>query len=169
MNSTVKAIITGYSNSALRCPFAYAQLDCGHSAEVKCVPYEGECMNCGQRAIAPSGKPCANCGGMSYRIIFTPDYHNEAHRLTKVGDQIACGECDKHAERIAWLKTLNPKTVHHARFRPRHSGGGYYTLYTLDATSPSNFMSIGGIEATPEVDALLDAMRVAALSPTEPA
>ena len=70
---------------------------------------------------------------------------------------------------MAWLKDLDPKTIHHARFRPRHSGGGYYTLYKLDAASPSNFMGIGGIEATPEVDAILNQMQIAALSPTEPA
>src|SRR5271156_448863 len=84
-----------------------------------------------------------------------------------VGSELSCERCKEIAEAIAWLNALDVKTVHHVRFRPRF--GGTYTFYKLDSTSPSNFLSIGGCHATPEIDAVLRRIGLLPISPSEAA
>jgi hypothetical protein len=84
-----------------------------------------------------------------------------------IGSELPCGQCKTIAEQIAWLEALDPKVVHHVRYRPRF--GGTYTFYKLDVTSPSGFFSIGGTYATPEIDAILQHKGLSPISPTEQA
>jgi len=84
-----------------------------------------------------------------------------------VGDEKPCEVCDDIAADIAWLETLDIKTVHHVRFKER--GGGVYLYYRLDHTSPSSFMLIRGTAATPAIDTVLRRIRLSPISPTEQA
>jgi len=87
---------------------------------------------------------------------------------TIIGLEIDCARCATIATQVAMIEALDPKDVHHIRFRTRF--GGTYTFYKLDHTSPSNFFSIGGCYATPETDAAIARMKlVAPISPTEAA
>lgn len=83
-----------------------------------------------------------------------------------VGDVKECKTCEQHEKEEQWLRDLDYSQVHHSRFDPRF--GGQYRFYRLDRTSPSNFMLIGGVAATPAIDAiLLTKTNCGPLSPTE--
>ena len=85
-----------------------------------------------------------------------------------VGSELPCERCQVIAEQVAWIESLDPKTVHHIRFRDRF--GGTYTFYKFDQSSPSNFFSLGGCYATSETDAAIARKGlIAPISPTEAA
>jgi hypothetical protein len=84
-----------------------------------------------------------------------------------IGSELACERCADIQKQVAWLESIDPKSVHHARFRPRF--GGTYTFYKYDPSSPSCFYSIGGTFATPEIDAVLRRIGISPISPTEQA
>jgi hypothetical protein len=86
----------------------------------------------------------------------------------QVGAVVDCETCANNKREEEWLEALDYSIVHHARFDPRF--GGQYRFYRLDRTSPSNFMLIGGVSATPAIDKILTRKtNCGPLSPTEPA
>lgn len=101
------------------------------------------------------------------------NWHDRQHpwspvESVKVGDSVVCERCTTNAAEEQWLRDLDYSQVHHSRFDPRF--GGLYRFYRLDHTSPSNFMIIGGVAATPAIDAILRTKtNCGPLSPTEPA
>lgn len=102
-----------------------------------------------------------DCGHEAYA-----GYYKAFPADVKVGSELPCERCQAIAKQVAWIDSLDPKTVHHIRFRNRF--GGTYTFYKFDQASPSNFFSIGGCYATPETDAAIARKRlVAPISPTE--
>jgi hypothetical protein len=167
--TTVTGFDLGFSNSALRLPYALAKLACGHVTSVKIKPTLYACSACGRETTSCQYASCP-CGSTSsgFRFLHVANPHIEADRLTKVGDVVECETCDKNVERIAWLRSLPKGAVHHARFDPRFAPGSYH-LYRHDQTSPSGFFLMGSVPATPEFDAVLNEVRISPISPTESA
>lgn len=164
--ATVVHIEEGFSNSALRIPYALARLSCGHLTSVQLRDTRGVCCGCGAvltHAQGASFERCA-CGKWMVKNIDSPNPHCADDRVTKIGDSVECETCARNVERIAWLRALPKGIVHHARFDPRFS---QYHLYRHDVTSPSGFFLIGSVPATAEFDAVLNEIRVSPLSPTE--
>lgn len=86
----------------------------------------------------------------------------------EVETEVECETCAAHHADEQWLQNLDYAQVHHARFDPRF--GGIYRFYRLAKTSPSNFMIIGSVAATPAIDAMLKTKtNCGPLSPTEQA
>lgn len=85
----------------------------------------------------------------------------------KIGDVVECDECKGIAAQLQRLAAIDVTTVHHARYRQQF--GGRYTLYRIDKTSPSGFISIDSFQAVPQIDSLLSRMGISPISPTEPA
>jgi len=163
MNTTVTGIQLGFSNTA-RFPYALAKLACGHLGHVRLVPRLYACAKCGgevaQEEDDNSVKYC--CGTSHFHFKKLPNAHDEADRVTKVGDAFECVECDRDAEQTAWLKNpANLAGIHHTRARYNS-----IYLYRLDPTSPSGFMLVRGVSATKEHEALLRGS-LSPLSPTE--
>ena len=94
--------------------------------------------------------------------VWTPNHHNEADYVTRIGDVVACDTCEREAGQIVWLRGLDKQTVILSRFRH----GSYY-FYRRDESSPSGKMLIGGVMASPKIEAVLSELRYAPLSPTE--
>jgi hypothetical protein len=91
-----------------------------------------------------------------------------------VGDTVECERCNINAAEEQWLRAMDYRQVHHSRFDPRfgeHRDGRYhgtYHFYKLDVTSPSGFMLINSVAATPAIDAILKTKtNCCPLSPTE--
>jgi len=165
----VARIDCGWTNTG-RFPYALAILDCGHAIRVVLRETTGRCDGCGAAVSHADGKTferCA-CGTWVTTNISSPNPHVEADRLTKVGDSHECADCAQNVEKIAWLRSLQRGSVHHARFDPRFAPGSYH-LYRHDVSSPSGFFLIGSVPATQEFDAVLNEIRVSPISPTEPA
>ena len=165
--TTVVRVEEGFTNTG-RFPYALAKLACGHAARVVLRDTRGVCGGCGATQTSPDGGAfvrCA-CGAFWTKQIDSPNPHRAADRLTTVGDEIECVECARTIEQIAWLRGLAPGLIHHARFDPRFSPGSYH-LYRHDPASPSGFFLVGSVPATPEFDAVLNAIRVSPLSPME--
>ena len=147
-----------------------ATLDCGHTASIELKPSKYVCIGCGKKFSLAQGEQHTRCvcGKFVSSLLWYPDASKESDRLTKVGDYIPCKECETIKNQVKWIESLDPKRVHHIRFRPHF--GGTYTFYRLDRTSPSNFSSIGGCYANSETDAAIARMKfVAPISPTESA
>lgn len=165
---TVTGFDLGFSNSALRMPYALATLACGHVVAVTLRDRTGICCGCGVELTCKDHESFTRCACGTYMAthISRRDPHNEADRLTKVGDVVECATCDKNVEQVAWLRALPKGLVHHARFDPRFAPGSYH-LYTYDATSPSCFFLVGSVPATPAFDAVLREVGISPISPTE--
>ena len=99
-----------------------------------------------------------DCGHRFYSKNYQPV-------TAQLGEEVSCESCNTNCRQVEWLEALDAKTVHHVRYRPRF--GGTYTFYKLDYSSPSNFLSIGGTYATPEIDEILKRKGLSPLSPTE--
>jgi len=171
--SKVVRIEKGFSNSAMAVPYAYAVLTCGHSADVKMRGQDLECFKCKTQYVHDGhSAKCPACGCTSaLHIKGYPHPHKEADRLTKVGDEVECEECDIYTEQLKKLRALKPEDIQHARFRTYDSrgiGDGAYYLYKRDESSPTGVTLMFSVPATKEVDELLRAIRVAPISPTEP-
>jgi hypothetical protein len=169
METTVARIEEGFSNTC-RFPYALAWFACGHCREAVLRDTVGECTNCGATLTHPHGGqfPACACGRRSVTYTSYPRPHNEADRLTKVGDTVDCAGCDRDVESIAWLRSLPKGAVHHARYDPRFSPGSY-RLYRHDVASPSGFFLMGSVPATPQFDAVLREVGISPISPTEAA
>lgn len=156
----------GFSNSALRLPYALAVLSCGHVARVEVKPSRYACGGCD----APSSDCGARCvcgykGG--YRIVEVADPHKPEFRITQIGDAVQCNACAREAEQLEWLRELPRETVQHARFKTI-VGSPSYLFYRRDESSPTGVMLMGAVAATPAVEVLLREKRISPLSPTEP-
>ncbi len=161
--ATITQIRKAFDNSG-RYPYAAGVLDCGHPCTIVLKPQRGACCKCGaENELQGAGKPttCA-CGSQSFSLTFWPDPHNADHQISKIGDTVVCLACANEAAEVEWLKALDAGAVHHARFRY-----GSYWLYAHDPSSPSGFMLIRGVSATPAIDAVLAKKRISPLSPTE--
>lgn len=127
-----------------RHPVAWTLLTCGHTGPCETVPWKGK---------GPLSNP-----------------HNEADRLTKIGDEVECTRCDHYKEALEILKNLKPGDLQHSRFRPTDSRGGKegrYYVYVREQGSPTGVKLLLSIEATPEADKVLSALQASPLSPTE--
>lgn len=156
----------GFSNSALRLPYALAILACGHAQRVEVKPTVYACAACSRETTScqHASCPCGSTAG--FRIIHITNPHLENDRITQIGDEIECEQCERESEQMAWLRALPAGAVHHARFDPRFSPGSYH-LYRNDPTSPSGFMLLGSVPATRVFDAALREAKISPLSPTE--
>lgn len=165
--TTITQIELGFSNSAIRLPYALARLACGHCAKVETKPTLYACAACGRETTSCQHASCP-CGSKTtgFTFVHIANAHLPEDRITQVGDAVECADCDKNVERIAWLRALPKGSVHHARFDPRFSPGSYH-LYKHDVASPSGFFLIGSVPATPEFDAVLAEVRISPISPTE--
>jgi len=165
--TTITGFDLGFSNSALRLPYALAKLACGHVAKVETKPTRYACGACGLATTSCEHGSCP-CGSTKtgFRIVHIANPHLPEDRLTQVGAAVECVDCDKNVERIAWLRSLPKGAVHHARFDPRFAPGSYH-LYRHDPTSPSGFFLMGSVPATREFDAVLAEVRISPISPTE--
>lgn len=161
MTSTVTHFNFGFSNSALRMPYAIAVLSCGHSAACEIKPTRYACGGCGKDRSTTTQ---CECGYFGCKIIEVADPHKAHFRITQVGDILPCGQCEAEAKQTEWLKALDPSLVHHTRVR----FGGLH-LYRRDPQSPSGFMLMGSVAPTSANEALLASKRVCQLSPTEQA
>src|SRR5215510_6674983 len=82
------------------------------------------------------------------------------------GAKVHCEECANHARDERWLTELDYSIVHHSRYDLRF--GGTYRFYRTDKISPSGFMIVGAVAATPAIDAILRTKtNCGPLSPTE--
>ena len=165
----ITSFVEGFTNTG-RFPYVHPLLDCGHGVDVKMRATTGTCGGCGTTLSHEDGKSFerCTCGAWHTKNIDSPRPHNEADRLTKIGDVHECVKCAQNVEKIAWLRSLPKGAVHHARFDPRFSPGSYH-LYRHDVTSPSGFFLMGSVPATKEFDAVLNEVRISPISPTEPA
>lgn len=157
----------GFTNTG-RFPYALARLDCNHLVKIVLRDTTGTCCGCGATLSHKDGesfKRCA-CGTWAAKDISRLNPHNEADRLTKIGDAVECTQCARNIESIAWLRSLPKGAVHHARFDPHFSPGSYH-LYRYDQTSPSCFFLMGSVPATPEFDVILREVGISPISPTE--
>lgn len=165
--SVVSSFVKGFSNSELRFPFVYALLSCGHSFSVAMRPSFGRCCKCSHETdLNKTGGTFCACGSQTWTILWSPTHPNHAHNdtsyLTQIGDSVTCETCAREAEQITWLRQLERSTVLLSRFRH----GSYY-FYRHDPTSPSGKMLIGGVMASPKIEAVLNELRYSPLSPTE--
>jgi len=161
--TTVTKIIHGVSNSALAIPYTCAQLACGHVGNTRESGYVYACAEC-KKETTDSGHACA-CGYFGFHPVRRPKC------LTVVGEEFECAECDNYATALARLRALNPGDVQHSRFRPYDSRGGSagaFYVYKRDPESPSGVWLLLSIDATPEAERVLSALRAAPLSPSEP-
>lgn len=170
MKTTVSSIVKGFSNN-LRSPFAYAEYACAHTGKVAFKPEILCCTRCNaERERDPEryGASCGKCGCGSATYVFTPNEHNDEHRLTKVGDEAECERCDWQAEAITKLKALDPKTIQHTRYREMCGVGQIY-VYKRDYDSPTGVSLALTLDSTQEVEDVLRGMGsgLAPLSPTE--
>jgi hypothetical protein len=167
MKTTITRMVKGYSNSALVIPYVYAVLACGHAAKVELIPYTYRCIKCDREHFSSPNKGFqCECGGGIGAIVFTPDPHNDAHIVTKIGDVIECGSCDNQQQAVSILRqAIADRSLHHTRAKS-WCGSNQIHAYKLDPTSPSNFFLVVSVEDTPEVQAMLKGT-LAPLSPTE--
>jgi hypothetical protein len=166
-NQTVASFDLGFTNSALRMPYALAKLTCGHVTDVKIKPTLYACGECGRETTSCQHASCP-CGSTKsgFRFLHIANPHLPEDRITQIGDEVECKQCEDDIERIAWLRALPKGLVHHARFDPRFSPGSYH-LYKLDQTSPSCFFLIGSVPATKQFDEVLREVSISPISPTE--
>lgn len=160
--ATIVRIHHGFSNSALRMPYAQAILDCGHVASVELKNRRGACHHCGTETDLETGVVKSCCGSSFFRITYSPNPHNAEDRVTKVGDHIDCEQCQREEDAVERLRTLDRKEVHHMRLRH-----GAYHAYRLDPTSPSGFTLHSSYPCCAKIEAALSELRLSPLSPTE--
>lgn len=161
--TTVTKIIHGVSNSALAIPYTCAQLACGHVGATRESLAVYACAEC-KKETTDIGRACS-CGYIGFHPLRRPKC------ITVVGDEAECVECDHYANALAKLRALQPGDVQHARFRPYDSRGGSagaFYVYKRDPGSPSGVWLLMSIDATPEAENVLRALRAAPISPTEP-
>lgn len=160
--TTVTGIKLGFSNTQ-RFPYALSVLACGHLGHCTLRPRILVCTRCGTEHARPDEdyRAIYCCGHSAFHCQPLPNPHAEADRVTKPGDVVECRECDRDAEQTAYLRALDRSTLHHTRYR-----NGFIYLYRLDPTSPSGFMLVRSVSATPEHEALLTGS-LSPLSPTE--
>ncbi len=88
MSTTIVAISTGFTSSAIHCPIVWATTACGHGARVALRPSVLRCTGCGvtQTIDTYGGQRTerCTCGDWSHTFDFTPDPHNPEHWLTVV-------------------------------------------------------------------------------------
>lgn len=161
--SSVVSFDLGLTNTG-RFPYALAVLDCGHVASVTLRDTRGACCGCGAAMTHAQNASFARCACGTYMTgnIDSPNPHVAADRLTQVGDVVECASCHTEAKQIEWLRALDRSTVLHSRFRH----GGYH-FYRQDSTSPSGKFLIGSVGASKAIEAVLNELRYAPLSPTE--
>ncbi len=164
---TVTGFTLGFSNSALRMPYALAKLACGHVIAVATKPTLYACSACGRETTSCQHGSCA-CGSTKsgFRFLHIANPHLPEDRITQIGDEADCEACDKNVEKIAWLRSLPNGSVHHARFDPRFEPGSYH-LYRHDQSSPSGFFLMGSVPATKQFDEILREVSINPISPTE--
>ena len=157
----------GFSNSALRMPYALARLSCGHVAGVTTKPAILQCGDC-RATFHDTPTEWANhqsCkGGAKYLHISDP--HSAEDRVEQVGDAVACKGCEQEAHDAEWLEQLDIATVILSRYRDWCGQGSYY-FYKHDPSSPSGKMLIGSVRACAAIEAILNRRRISPLSPTE--
>lgn len=176
-----KTTVTGFQKdfSTGGWPYILAKLACGHVGHVRVVGNVYECGGkCGRtfqaisQDVSPAGMgqcPCGYKGG--YTTPYRSNAHKEEDRLTKLGDEAECKECDHFATALAKLQALKPGDLQHARFRPYDSRGGSagaFYCYVREPGSPTGVKLLLSIDARPEAEKVLQALRAAPLSPTEP-
>ncbi len=163
--SAVIGFQLGFSNSALRLPYALSVLSCGHVGKCDVRPSRYACGGCGVETRDISGRcACGYKGG--YRVLEIADPHKPEFRVTQVGDAGECSSCASEAQQIEWLRNLPVKDVQHARYRVI-VGSPSYCFYRRDESSPTGVMLIGAVAATAAVETLLREKRISPLSPTE--
>lgn len=151
----------------LRIPYAYAHLACGHNGGVPIRPDTLRCKDCGHEYDSrPGCSTCPECDCRVATVVRHSDPHNADDQLVAVGDLVECERCDWHANALEALDKLDASTISHARYRNRGLGA-YYTVYRREPKSPTGVVAEMTIEATPEAEAALTRLGIAALSPTE--
>lgn len=164
----IAEIVIGLTNTS-RFPYAYATLDCGHAAEgvqVARNPVD-VCDKCGTKRERAPGRfvPCV-CGSTVFQCPDRVNPHLPEDQAVKVGDEVgACVHCVRYAESMARLRSLDASTISHARYCDRMSPT--YNIYRRASDSPTGVFLEMSIAATAEVEAVLAAKRLIALSPTE--
>lgn len=167
MKQRVESIREGFSNSALRMPYATAVLDCGHGAAVPLVGDLKRCTGCGREGRDwNTVDGCPDCAGRVATILRLANPHDAADRLLAIGDEIDCDRCDRKAESLQALRGLRRGEMQHARYRDGCGQGAFY-IYRRDTASPSGVRLELTVEACPEAEEILREKRIAALSPTE--
>lgn len=169
MRTRIASLVEGWTNSALRAPYVYGNLACGHTTSIALRPPRLECSDCGELREGPGHRAptCPSCGCGAARIVFSPNAHREEDRLEAVGDEVDCERCDRFAVALAALEALDRRALSHARYR-NSCGVGVFYVYRRATESPSGVLLEMSIEARPEAEDLLRRMRLSPLSPTEP-
>lgn len=160
----ITSIQEGFRQDWSRSHWAYAKLDCGHSAEVVLKPHVVECAKCKAQYDQGSEKKrgyCDACGNGSTFYVLTRDAHKAEDRITSVGDEIECATCGYYQAALTKLRALDLSTVSHSRER-----NSQIHIYLYDRTSPTG-VSLGlSIDNTKEALSFLRGGR-SPLSPTE--
>ena len=116
MMQEVSRMIEGTDNSPLRIPYVYAELTCGHSADVPLQPPRVRCRQCGHDG--PWQTVCESCGSKSGgEYTFHPDPRDPEHRLLSVGDHVHCRRCADFPKTLAELRALDRSVLMHSRYR----------------------------------------------------
>lgn len=101
-----------------------------------------------------------DCGHMHYSEGWKP-----FPSTVTVGNDVPCERCQTNADAAKRLQELDLTGVAYFRYCTRF--GGRYLAYRRDKTSPTGVLNFDAFPATPEIDAIIDARRICALSPTE--
>lgn len=172
----VTGLHIGFSNSALRTPYALIKLACGHMPfSVQTVGCLLEC-ECGAKFRESGPYPsnevnkcaCGNTsgiGGRGFRILALPDPHKTKDRLT-LPVACRCEQCEKEEADLALIPEYVAQSVY-SRFR--EWGGGIITFYRRDPKSPTGVIALATISATKRAEAEIRRCNssISPLSPTE--
>lgn len=162
----VTGVYRGISNTGHR--YALHQLACGHVAgTVKLKGDTQTCMKCGETSERPERPAPCKCGGFVFAINGASlNPHDSA--LWILPEMLYCEECEHAANDLSRIPDLCQRALY-TRFRPFGRNDGTITFYARHETSPTGVMSIGGVRATKEAEALICSIRrsLSPLSPTE--
>lgn len=164
MKAVVVEIIKTYTNKG-GWPIAYATLDCSHGAKITFIEDKGTCLKCGlhQDIGYPAKRKSCKCGNRSFSNLESPNPHNERHRITRIGDEIDCVQCDQKAQALIELKkAIKSGHISHTRYKR-----GYVHVYKYDKDAPKGVLLLLSVEECPELNSILKGP-LAPLSPTEP-
>ena len=146
MQRKLTAIDKSYTNGYYPIPVASGRLDCGHSCRLE------------YRADVPDSRRYGNG-------------HDESIYVQQVGETVECERCDWQAANLERLRTCDPATISHSRFRHNDSrgfGAGCHYVYERDTKSPTGCHLMLSLDDTPEAVEVLHRLSTSPLSPTEP-
>lgn len=179
----VTGLHLGFSNSALRTPFAMYKLACGHVVgNAATVGNLNECLACGAKFRGPNDNhlgglhfepTVCKCGnsthyankGPGMRILALPNPHKAEDRQP-APVSCRCEQCEREEVEFAMIPELVAASVH-SRFR--EWGGGIITFYGRVPSSPTGVLAIASISATKRAFAEISRCNssISPLSPTE--